>query len=245
MVHVMVASNEIEAKVEQMNADEVFSVADLGFPPDWYDNVRIKLSRMAAKGQIVKVGKGRYYKPRQTMFGALPPSREEMIKDLLVKDGKPVGYITGYAVWDKMGLTTQVPSVIEIGSQIRKNKTRRGAYSIRFVLQPNDITCVNIPLLQILDAVKSVKSIPDTTIDDSVSRFSTIFNDLSDKDVALLTTLSLKYSPQTRALVGALLEPRLSEAQATKLRNSLNPMTVYKLGISNAVMPNQNNWYIV
>jgi len=245
MVHVMVASNEIEAKVEQMDTDEVFSVADLGFPPDWYDNVRIKLSRMVVKGQIVKVGKGRYYKPRQTMFGALQPSREEIVKDLLVKDGKPVGYFTGYSIWNKMGLTTQVPSVIEIGSQIRKNKTNRGSYSIRFVLQPNDITRVNIPLLQILDTVKAVKSIPDTTINDSVSRLSTIFNDLSDKDVALLATLSLKYSPQTRALVGALLEPRLSEAQATKLRNSLNPMTVYKLGISNAVMPNQNNWYIV
>ena len=241
----MMASNEIETRVEQMDTDEVFSVADLGFPPDWYDNVRIKLSRMAAKGQIVKVGKGRYYKPRQTMFGTLQPSREEIVKDLLVKDGKPVGYLTGFSIWNMMGLTTQVPSVIEIGSQIRKNKTIRGTYSIRFVLQPNDITKVNIPLLQILDTVKFVKSIPDTTINDSISRLSTIFNDLSDKDVALLTTLSLKYSPQTRALVGALLEPRLNEAQTTKLRNSLNPMTVYKLGISDVVMPNRNNWYIV
>lgn len=241
----MMASNEIEAKVEQMNADEVFSVADLGFPLDWYDNVRIKLSRMAAKGRIVKVGKGRYYKPRQTMFGALQPSREELVKDLLVKDGKAVGYLTGFSIWNQMGLTTQVPSVIEIGSRIRKNKTSRGAYSIRFILQPNDITRVNIPLLQILDTVKAVKSIPDTTMNDTVVRLSAIVNDLSDKDVAQLTTLSLKYSPQTRALVGGLLEPRLSESQVARLRNTLNPMTVYKLGISDAVLPNRNNWYIV
>ena len=241
----MVASNEIEAKVEQMNVDEVFSVADLNFPLGWYDNVRIKLSRMAAKGRIVKVGKGRYYKPRQTMFGALQPSREELVKDLLVKDGKAVGYLTGVSIWNQMGLTTQVPNVIEIGSRIRKNKTSRGTYSIRFILQPNDITRVNIPLLQILDTVKAVKSIPDTTINDTVARLSAIVNALSDKDVTQLTTLSLKYSPQTRALVGGLLGPRLSESQVTKLRNTLNPMTVYKLGISDAVLPNCNNWYIV
>ena len=58
MVYVMIASNEIEARVEQMNTDEVFSVADLGFPPDWYDNVRIKLSRMVAKGLIVRWARG-------------------------------------------------------------------------------------------------------------------------------------------------------------------------------------------
>lgn len=67
MVHVvMVASNEIEAKVEQMNVDEVFPVADLGFPPDWYDNVRIKLSCVEVKYiHTIEVGLSLFHDKRQ------------------------------------------------------------------------------------------------------------------------------------------------------------------------------------
>jgi len=241
----MVAANEIEKRVQRINTDLVFSVADLGFPADWYDNVRIKLSRMAAQGLIVKVSKGRYYKPRQTVFGTLQPSREEIVKDMLMKDGKVSGYLTGYAVWNKMGLTTQIPNIIEIGSNIHRNRTKRGIYTIRFVLQPNNITRTNIPLLQILDAVKSVKSIPDTTINDSISRLSMIIGDLSEKDKSLMATLALKYPPQTRAILGAILETKGNIEAAVKLLRTLNPMTIYKTGISDDILPNRKNWNIV
>lgn len=241
----MVAANEIEKRVQGMNTDQVFSVADLGFPADWYDNVRIKLSRMAAQGLIVKASKGRYYKPRQTVFGTLQPSREEIVKDMLMKDGKVSGYLTGYAVWNKMGLTTQIPNIIEIGSNIHRNRTKRGIYTIRFVLQPNNITCTNIPLLQILDAVKSVKSIPDTTINDSITRLSMIIGDLSEKDISLMATLALKYPPQTRAILGAILETKGNTEAATKLLRTLNPMTIYKIGIADGILPNRKNWNIV
>lgn len=241
----MIVSNEIEKRVQGMNIDQVFSIADLGFPADCYDNVRIKLSRMAAQGLIVKAGKGRYYKPRQTVFGSLQPSREEIVKDLLVKDGKVSGYLTGYAIWNKMGLTTQIPNIIEIGSNIHRNKTKRGVYTIRFVLQPNNITRPNIPLLQILDAIKSVKFIPDTTIGESILRLSVIIGNLLEKDITRLATLALKYPPQTRAIIGGILETKGYDESAMKLHRTLNPMTIYKIGISEDVLPNHKYWNIV
>lgn len=240
----MVAAHDIEEKVLAMEDDRVFSVADLSFPPDWYDNVRVKLSRMEKRGLVVKVSKGKYYKPRQTVFGALQPSREEVVKDLLVKNGKPIGYLTGYAVWNRMGLTSQISNLIEMGANYHRNKKRRGNYDIRFVLQPNPITRTNIPLLQILDAVKAVKAIPDATANETVRRLIAIIGNLSDKDVALLSKLSVKYTPMTRALTGAILELNGNKELAAQLKETLHPTTIYNIGVSEDILPNRKSWNI-
>lgn len=240
----MVVAKEIEMRVRRIGADTVFSVADLGLPQGWYDNVRVKLSRMASLGHIVKVGKGKYFKPRETVFGSLDPSREEVVKDLLVKDGKTVGYLTGYSVWNKMGLTTQIPNVIEIGANTHRNRMTRGGYEVRFVLQPNPITRQNVSLLQLLDAVKSVKSIPDTSVDETIRRLKSMVRALSDKDKTTLTALALKYPPQTRALIGAVFENIGNNDLSARLHDTLNPMTKFNVGVSVQALPNLKDWNI-
>ena len=241
----MVASHEIEKRILTMESDRVFSVADLGFPSEWYDNVRMKLSRLGKLGQVVKVSKGKYYRPRQTVFGILQPSREETVKDLLVKNGKTIGYLTGYTIWNKMGLTSQISNLIEIGSNSHRNRKRRSNYDIRFTLQPNPITRTNIPLLQILDAVKAVKAIPDANANDTVKRLITLIGELAEKDIKMLSGLAEKYTPQTRALTGAILEFDGHAQLADRLKQTLHPATVYKIGISEDVLPNSKNWNIV
>lgn len=240
----MVAAHDIEKKVLAMEEDRVFSVADLGFLPDWYDNVRVKLSRMEKRGLIVKVSKGKYYKPRQTVFGRLQPSREEVVKDLLLKMGQPIGYLTGYAVWNRMGLTSQISNLIEIGTNFHRNKKRRGNFDIRFVLQPNRITRTNIPLLQILDAVKSVKVIPDATTTETVKRLIAIIGNLSVKDAALLSRLAVKYTPMTRALTGSILEWNGNKDLSAQLKGTLHPTTIYKIGVTEEILPNRKSWNI-
>lgn len=241
----MIAANEIETKVQSLNADTVFTVADLGFPAHWYDNVRVKLGRMTGLGHLVKVGRGKYYKPRQSVFGTLSPSREELAKDLLVKDGRSIGYLTGYAVWNRMGLTSQIPNVIEIGSNIHRNRTQRAGFEIRFVLQPNAITRTNIPLLQILDAVKSAKSMPDTSLNETISRLADIIKGLTSRDRTLLASLAVKYPPLTRALTGAMLDYAGEAEASAKLRTTLNPLTKYKIGVSAENLPNLKDWNIL
>lgn len=242
---IMVAAHEIRDRVLAIENDKVFSVADLGFPYNWYDNVRIKLSRMEKQGLIVKVSQGKYYKPRQTVFGTLQPSREEIVKDLLVKNGKAIGYLTGYAIWNKMGLTSQISNLIEIGTNGHRNRKHRGNYDIRFVLQPNPITRTNIPLLQILDAVKAVKTIPDATTNDTVKRLIAMTAALSGRDIHLLATLVEKYPPQTRSLTGAILEINGYKELSAKLRLTLHPATIYKIGVTEETLPNRKNWNIV
>lgn len=73
------------------------------------------LNRMEDAVKIAKLSKGRFYKPKQSVFGELQPSEEQVVKDLLEENGKLIGYLTGYSIYNKMMLTTQVSSVIQIG----------------------------------------------------------------------------------------------------------------------------------
>ena len=44
------------------------------------------LSRMAARGVIKRYKKGMYYKPKQTIFGEIKPSEEELLKSYLFEN---------------------------------------------------------------------------------------------------------------------------------------------------------------
>src|SRR5699024_9440792 len=95
------------------------------------------LNRMADAGDIAKLSKGKFYKPKQTVIGELQPSEEQVVKDLLEEDGKIIGYLTGYSIYNQMALTTQVSNVIQIGRNQTRPKLKRGRYIISFVKQKN------------------------------------------------------------------------------------------------------------
>jgi len=240
----MLQSKTIEQIVNSFRTDYVFTYRDLGLPPESSANVIRKLNRMADMGVIQRLSKGRFYKPKQTMFGSLKPSQQEVVKDLLEKDGNIVGYLTGVSIFGQLGLTTQISNIIEIGVKGKKNNTRRGMYSIRFVQQANLITKSNIPLLQLLDSIKSIKRIPDSTPDSSYKRIREIIKSLDEKNLDSMIKLAMKYNPMTRAIVGAIIEDLYGEERARILRNTLNPITVYKVGLTKKVI-STNNFRIV
>jgi len=240
----MLQSKAIEQAVNSFRTDYVFTYRDLGLPPESSANVIRKLNRMADMGVIQRLSKGRFYKPKQTIFGKLKPSQEEVVKDLLEKDGKIIGYLTGISIFGQLGLTTQISNIIEIGVKGKKNNTRRGMYSIRFVQQANLITRNNIPLLQLLDSIKSIKRIPDSTPDSSYNRIKAIVKSLDEKNLDLMIKLAMKYNPMTRAIAGAIIEELYGEDEARSLRETLNPITIYKVGLTKTVL-STNNFRIV
>ena len=93
------------------------------------------------------------------------------MKDLLEEKNKIVGYMTGLSIYNKLGLTTQVSNTIQIGTNIERKPRKRGKYNIRFLRQKNTITKKNTYMLQVLDAVRFIKRIPDADINESCSRF--------------------------------------------------------------------------
>jgi predicted MPP superfamily phosphohydrolase len=202
------------------------------------------LNRLASKGKIVKISKGKFYKPEKSSFGQLKPDVYQLVKDLLEKDGKIIGYLTGYSILNKFGITTQISNLIQIGRKTYRPSLKRGDYKVSFVIQKNTITKENIPFLQILDVLKLIKKIPDTPTKEIIERIKEVIKNLNKEEQEILTKLSLKYPPYVRALLGALLEELNKKSLVNVLRESLNPITSYKIDSVYKILSTAENWNI-
>ena len=235
----------IAFNIDRLPKGYVFTYANFIAEVNRKEAVIKALNRMVASGKIAKLAKGKYYKPENTPFGNLQPSQVQVVKDLLEENGKITGYLTGYGIYNQLGLTTQVSNTIQIGkNQIRPNFIRE-RYKIAFLKQKNTITKESIPLLQLLDAIRYIKKIPDATVEASCARFLAIIKNLTDKEINILVRLALNYPPATRALVGSLLD-QLQQGNTTELLlKSLNPITTYRLTGASKVLSTTDKWNMV
>ena len=235
----------IRNTINRFAAGYVFTTSDFPIDVSKQATVNKVLNNMVAAGQIRRLSKGRFYKPQMSEFGELPPDTFQMVKDLIEKNGKPIGYITGYTIFNKYALTTQVPAALQIAVRKDKKPIVRGTYRIYFVGQPNTITKENIPILQMLDCLRFFKSIPDTIPDLACRRLIAIFKELDDKQLLAAKRLVLKYNPASIALLGAILENAFPDEDTSILFKAINHQTTYKLGISEKVLPNSKKWHII
>ena len=238
----MKITDYISFTIDRFPKGYVFTYADFTTEVSQKEAVIKALNRMVAAGKIAKLSKGKYYKPETTPFGNLQPDQSQVVKDLLEENGKTIGYLTGYSIYNSLGLTTQLSNTIQIGKNVVRPAFKRGQYTISFIKQNNIITKENIPLLQILDAIRYIKKIPDTTISKSTKRLSVILKNLSDSEKSTLVRLALKYPPSTRALLGTLLDSIQADGISKPLYNSLNPITKYKLPGLKIVFPEADKW---
>ncbi|MDR3219578.1 MAG: DUF6088 family protein [Dysgonamonadaceae bacterium] len=234
----------IKNKIEKLAPGYVFTADEFDVTVKSPTNVSRILNGFVEEGILRKLSKGRFYKPVIGKFGELPPDDYEVVKDLLVERGKLIGYITGYTAFNELGLTTQVPFALQIGTYDEKKAIKRGAYRIGFIKQRNTIIKDNIPLLKLLDCLRFFKIIPDVMPDVACRRLLYLLSQLDDNQRNKLKKLALKYTPQTIALLGAMLEALNPQEDTIALFKILNPMTTYKLGISNTILSNQKKWNI-
>lgn len=238
-------SKEIRKKIVVFPDDYVFKASDFEMESQNQSAVVKALNRMAATGEITKLSKGKFYKPRKTQFGELKPSAYQIAKDYIERDGKLIGYITGYSAYNALGLTTQISSYIQIGTNKSRRAVKRDKYTISFIMQQNTITKKNIEILRILDAIRFIREIPATTPNEACIRLKEIIKDLNDEQKEMLVKCSLKYTNYVRALCGAILEDIGYDGNSLdSIRKSLNGVTNYHLPISESVLPNKQNWRI-
>ena len=241
----MKTTDYIVYTIDRMPKGYIFTYADFVSEVNKKEAVIKALNRMAASGKLTKLSKGKFYKPETSVFGTLEPNQYQIVKDLLELNGKTIGYLTGYSIYNSLGLTRQIGSVIQIGKNTVRPKLKRERYTISFIKQKNTITKENIPLLQLLDAVKYIKKIPDTSIDLACTHFLVIIKNLSEKEKSTLVRLAQKYSPATKALLGAMLDEIGNSALAEVLQKSLNPITKYKLSGADRVLSATEKWNII
>ena len=87
------------------------------------NNINVIINRLCKNEVLKQFYKGIYYKPAKNIFGEMPLDKNKVIIKKYIKDeqGNIKGYITGAKLFNQLGLTTQVPNIINIVTNECKN----------------------------------------------------------------------------------------------------------------------------
>lgn len=242
----MIASTAeiIRKKIGKMAPGAVFGYSRFNFGKSGEISLAKALSRLAKEGAIVRIAKGKYYKPKNSLFGKLRPSEAAVVQALTIRNDQRIGYLTGAVVYNKLGLTSQISNTLIIATNKPLPPKIFEGYKVKYVKRELDIKDQDIPLLQILDALRDLKSIPDTTANEALNILIDKIKTFSGGDQKRLTKIALNYNAGTRALVGAIFEQYIPPISISRLSNSLNRLSSYEVGVSDSILPNKNNWNI-
>ena len=238
----MKTAEKISQQIASMPDGNTFTYESLPIERNEYAAATKAMERLIKSGVISRAAAGLFYKPKKTVFGNLMPEEQDLLKPYLFAGGKRVAYITGNLLYNQMGLTTQVPKNVKVASRDRRLETSIGRMKVTSVKSKVDISEENYRYLEILDALKDLKTIPDVNINSALKLLKARITELGDNE--LLGKLALTYPPRVRALTGALME-LIGERKATEfLKQSLNPLSRYQIGLNEDHLPTLKNWNI-
>lgn len=240
----MNVAKKIEKKINCIPEGTTFKYQQLDIEPDEYSAAAKAIERLIARETIKRVSTGLFYKPKKTVFGELRPKEEELIKPYLFIHGKRIAYITGTALYNRMGLTTQVPKTIKVASKGMRISISAGSVQAKPVKSYIDVSDDNYKLLEILDVLKDFLKIPDLDKKMAIKYLLKKLKDLPEKDKPRIIKYALHYPPRARAFLGALLSKLKHNQDASALRQSLNPFTIYELDIKIELLSTITSWNI-
>jgi len=228
----MKVSEKIKKRILKMPAGITFKYQQLKVEAIEYSAATKVIERLIKKGLIARASTGVFYKPKKTGFGNLKPNEEELLKPYLFEDNKRVAYITGPSLYNKMGLTTQVPKNIKVASRNKRIATKLGSVQVKPVKSYVDVTDGNYYLMELLDILKDYKTIPDSDKVQVIKFVLRKIKELSKIEKEQLIKIAIKYPPRVRAFLGALITELNYNAATIDLKKSINPLTTFKLGIT-------------
>lgn len=233
----MTVAKEVKQKILSMEEGRIITYEDFAYLQN-FNAVSLVLSRLAKDGTIKRLEKGKYFKPKKSKFGTTGPGESEIIKSLVDE-----GYVSGNVAYNKLGLTTQIPNEVTIIGKKYNRKTKIGKLSVRYQKREGSFNNKSRKYLQILDAIKDIKRIPGTGIDEVLRGLIRLIGDMSETEQERLVEYGMDCKPMVRALLGAIME-KIGNILFKNLQRTLNPLTSYNIGISNEILPNMTGWRI-
>ena len=235
-------SSSIKNRINALKEGYVFSYTEFDNASKNKEAIIKCLGRLVDAGKLHKLSKGKYYKPIKGDHNSIGPDANEIIKDLLVKNGQPIGYVTGFNVFNKVIIDTTIGITIQIGRNTFKPTLYRRMYTIEFILQRNEITNDNIEILQVLDCIKMINSIPENNRDKTLTNIGKVIRRYNKQQRGLLIQCSLKYNSATRALLGIILDTEKIKKGIDDIMESLNPISTYNIKIKKIEKALKDKW---
>ena len=162
-----------------------------------FNNVKEILNRLNKENIIRTAYKGIYYIPKTNIFGEVPLPNNKIIqyKYLTDKLGNVKGYITGANLFNKVGLTTQVPNIIDIVTNECKNNNKYENKNLNVIIRKPkiEINKDNYKYLQLIDLIENKDNIyVEVDYMDEI-----IYNFIRDNDLQFEKIL--KYARETNS----------------------------------------------
>ena len=135
--------------------------------------VRQSVKRLVANGFLERFDKGIYYIPKQD--GLLGKSCLDQVLVIMRKyvrnESETYGYVTGMTFANQLGLTTQVPAIIEIVTNREATNGRTvtvGNQKVRIKKAAGAVSDNNADLLQFLDCIGQAKKYSELSMEEII-----------------------------------------------------------------------------
>ena len=134
------------------------------------------ISRLCRNGEIRRISKGVYCRPKMTRFGTVLPSDREIVERFT---GENHGVIVGYGLYNSLGITTQISKRVTAYSSIADEKYKRiGNVTIhRYDLDYTAEIKAIIRLMELLHHYKEIEDIRFTALVHSLESLSKQYTD--------------------------------------------------------------------
>lgn len=159
------------------------------------------LTRLTQRGELCRLTKGLYYRPRRSRFGVVPLGEQNII-DHYTENGQ--GMVIGYRLYHQHGLTTQISKTVELLSNAltENRKTISNVRVSRLDLRFDAPTCKAIATLEILQNYRIIEDINRQQMADYMKDFVASY-----VDDAVVTVLNVrKYRKSTIAFLASFLD---------------------------------------
>lgn len=230
--HMQSFRKQIISQVQAIPEGKIFTYRDLAFSPSKRGHVAVILAELKKKGIVEKAEKGAFYRPLLSRLGLGKRALAEDEKlDYLSR--KYQGYITGYDIYNQMGLTEQVAMTVTLAT----NRIKRD-----FVFNKIKVHCVKryadsydnpecLALIWILDAIKDMSHIPGTTEQkayDRIKQYS--IRTLTESQKQTIIKLSRTYPPKVRKVLADIMGDLNFPEYESDLHETLNITTRFNTG---------------
>ena len=215
----------VRAQIEA-GGERIWRLTDFENMP--FTAVAQALSRLFRLGIIRRLGKGLYYKSKQTPFGPSEPNLSKL-RSLPIL-GKGV-FPAGYAAANLLGFTTQHPAKLEVATTgLSLPSLIVGKETIIHTRRPPPWQALSDKDAAILDFLRqrgeSSEFSPEKTVDKLLKHFR------DPGRFKQLLQIAMTEPPRVRAILGAIGQQLgYSERRLSSLRKSLNPLSRFDFGL--------------
>lgn len=228
-------SKTVRQRIEA-GGERVWRLADFQGMP--FTAVAQTLSRLTKNGMIQRLGKGLYFRPRQTTFGLSKPN-QAMIRTLPIRQRGV--FPAGIAAANMLGFTTQNTGRVELATNgTSLPRLIVGNDAIIHTRRPESWRELSTEDAAILDFMRNRGESSELSDDETALKLIAHFREKGRFN--RIFKIAMSEPPRVRAMLGAIGETlRRPQSQRNTLRESLNPLSRFDFGRLGA-LDYASNW---